>query len=85
MLLQKRSMQGSEDFLRELFRLVRSEVFLGRFFFFFFFLRQGHRSRDAKRSISSNFAGTFHFGFILPWTTFLRILEMNSLKVNAVQ
>ena len=77
-------MLGSEDFLRELFRLVRSEVFLGRFFFFFF-LRQGHRSRDAKRSISPNFAGTFHFGFILPWTTFLRILEMNSLNVNAVQ
>ena len=80
-------MQGSEDFLRELFKLVRSEVYLGRFvlFFFFSFLRQGHRSRDAKRSISPNFAGAFHFGFILPWTTFLRILEMNSLKVNAMQ
>ena len=32
---KKRSMRGSEDFLRELFRLVRSEVFLGRFFFSF--------------------------------------------------
>ena len=34
---KKRSMQGSEDFLRELFKLVRSEVYLGRVFFFFFF------------------------------------------------
>lgn len=33
--LKKRSMCGSEDFLREFFRLVGFEVFLGKSFLFF--------------------------------------------------
>lgn len=75
MLFPKGINVGNEDFLRELFRLVRSEIFLGSLFFFF--PQAGAQDLEMQRGASpGNSAGTTsHLDLILSRTTFLRILR----------
>lgn len=75
MLFPKGINVGNEDFLRELFRLVRSEIFLGSLFFFF--SQAGAQDLEMQRGASpGNSAGTTsHLDLILSRTTFLRILR----------
>lgn len=74
MLFPKGINVGNEDFLRELFRLVRSEIFLGSLFFF---TQAGAQDLEMQRGASpGNSAGTTsHLDLILSRTTFLRILR----------
>lgn len=74
MLFPKGINVGNEDFLRELFRLVRSEIFLGSLFFF---PQAGAQDLEMQRGASpGNSAGTTsHLDLILSRTTFLRILR----------